>query len=490
MLSFEYPPMVSGGLGTFIKKIEKNLVEKGVKISIFMPSYNVHLKKRTKLIDKFQFKVGAKEEEFQVHLMTGETGNKNVYLFSSVKKSARFNEKRIYYWKGLKAAAFARCFLEFYKKHLSGKKIVMHANDWHSGLAAALVKSQYPKVPMLYTIHLIHPGKNTGRVMKQRLVKMYDIEEYLSPNVMKKYRIRKWIHSKKKRKKTKKLINVGYWLEPIIVTYADRVNTVSRGFLEEVLLPGFKRFKLGRKKFTFVFNGLDVDNMVFNDFDKKAKIRKELLSSHKMADGNLFLNLGRQNMSQKATDLMVRAIHSALKNHQSMRQHARFIILVAEGRKAPKKPIKLLRGLEKKYPKNVRIIAKWVKDVEPYYRGADFFLLPSRFEPFGFTQIEAMCRGVPVIGSRTSGIADVQVDIDEKKDHAYGKFKMPTGILHKNNSSTSLANCMYRMQKLITSQPTEYRKLQINGLLRARQFSVGATTKEYIRLYNELLKSA
>lgn len=490
LLSFEYPPNISGGLGTFTKKLEKKLVEKGTRVNVFLPSFGLHLKRRTKLVDCFKIKVGKREEEFQVHLMKGETGNKNIYLFSAKKKSSKFNDKRLYYWKGIKTAVFARYFFEYYQKNLVNKKVVIHANDWHSGLAGALIRSHYPRVPLLYTVHLIHPGGKSGRVMRYGLVRSYGIDNYLSPSVMEKFKIRKWIKVKKSRKRKKKLINYGYWLEPIIASYASKVNTVSRGFLDEAVLPSFRKFNLPKKRFTYVFNGLDIDEMIDLNLKEKNSVRKILLKTLKMDDGVMFLNLGRQNTSQKATDILVAAITYLMEKSPRKMKDARFIILVAEGRKSSKEVHDLLGGLQKKYKDNVRIITEWVKHIGPYYKAADYFIFPSRFEPFGFTQLEAMCKGTPVIGSRTSGIRDVQVDIYEKKDHAFGKFNKPTGVLFANNSSRSLANSISKMHDLFKNDPKEYRKLQKNSIKRSKYFTIDKTVDAYLKIYNELLGSA
>jgi glycosyltransferase involved in cell wall biosynthesis len=46
-------------------------------------------------------------------------------------------------------------------------------------------------------------------------------------------------------------------------------------------------------------------------------------------------------------------------------------------------------------------------DVTPYYRAADLFAFPSRYEAFGIVLLEAMTAGLPIVASRIGGIPDV-----------------------------------------------------------------------------------
>lgn len=45
-----------------------------------------------------------------------------------------------------------------------------------------------------------------------------------------------------------------------------------------------------------------------------------------------------------------------------------------------------------------------------YMKGAEFFVCPSRFEPFGIVVLEALASGVPVIANRVGGIVDIVED--------------------------------------------------------------------------------
>jgi mannosylfructose-phosphate synthase len=70
----------------------------------------------------------------------------------------------------------------------------------------------------------------------------------------------------------------------------------------------------------------------------------------------------------------------------------------------------------------------------PYYRQAELFVLPSKFEPFGMTALEAMACGTPVIASNLGGI---------KENFTSGK----DGILVDPSNKEELANAMVLLLK-------------------------------------------
>jgi glycosyltransferase involved in cell wall biosynthesis len=52
-------------------------------------------------------------------------------------------------------------------------------------------------------------------------------------------------------------------------------------------------------------------------------------------------------------------------------------------------------------------VREWVPDLVPIYQGASAFLMTSRYEGFGFTPLEAMASGVPVVAFSNSAVTEV-----------------------------------------------------------------------------------
>ena len=76
-----------------------------------------------------------------------------------------------------------------------------------------------------------------------------------------------------------------------------------------------------------------------------------------------------------------------------------------------------------KHENNYSIFGK--RDYQEYYGAADFCIIPSNFEPFGLVQLEAMCMGCILIGSRVGGINDTVLDIHDYPEESTGRLVPP-----------------------------------------------------------------
>jgi starch synthase len=71
----------------------------------------------------------------------------------------------------------------------------------------------------------------------------------------------------------------------------------------------------------------------------------------------------------------------------------------------------MLRALAAEQPDRVALIERFDRAMaRRIYAGADFFLMPSRFEPCGTGQMISMRYGTPPIVRRTGGLADTVID--------------------------------------------------------------------------------
>ena len=119
-------------------------------------------------------------------------------------------------------------------------------------------------------------------------------------------------------------------------------------------------------------------------------------------------------------------------------------LVIGGGSKQPKpKEKKLKKQLEtiidKKKIRNRVFFTGHIKDsyLPSYYRKAKFFVLPSKFEPFGMTAAEAMACGTPLVASKRAGITKylktgvncLTINASNKKDMAWA-FR----VLNRNES--------------------------------------------------------
>jgi starch synthase len=139
----------------------------------------------------------------------------------------------------------------------------------------------------------------------------------------------------------------------------------------------------------------------------------------------------------------------------------------------------LIDNLRKKYPTNVGIKLEF-NPVLPrlLFAGSDIFLMPSRYEPCGITQMEAMRYGtIPVVRS-TGGLADTVQDYNPEDGSGYGfvfKEYDPIALYTQIVRATET----YKNKKAWKNIQKKVMKLD---------FTWKASAKEYIELYEKAIE--
>ncbi|CAN1299565.1 Granule-bound starch synthase 1, chloroplastic/amyloplastic, partial [Linum perenne] len=205
------------------------------------------------------------------------------------------------------------------------------------------------------------------------------------------------------------------WMKAGILE-SDRVITVSPYYAEELVSGEDKGVELDNilrvKTVTGIANGMDVqewnpatDKFIDVKYDATTVMdAKPLLKEALQAECGfpvdssipVFGFIGRLE-EQKGSDILCEAIPQLIEQNIQ-------IIILGTGKKHMEKQI---QELEKLYPDKVRGVAKFnVPLAHMITAGADFMLIPSRFEPCGLIQLHAMRYGtVPCVAS-TGGLVD------------------------------------------------------------------------------------
>ncbi|MFH1552583.1 MAG: glycosyltransferase [Candidatus Omnitrophota bacterium] len=153
--------------------------------------------------------------------------------------------------------------------------------------------------------------------------------------------------------------------------------------------------------------------------------------------------------------------------------------VIGGGSKSPGPQEKKLRRnlakiIDTKQIKNRVFFARYIKDalLPAYYRRSKFFVLPSRFEPFGMTVAEAMACGTPVVISNRAGIRKY---LTNKRN-----------CLTVNPSNKKALSWAFRV---LNQNYTFRRKIAKNGLQLAReQFIWARIAEENLDFYYTLLR--
>jgi starch synthase len=118
-----------------------------------------------------------------------------------------------------------------------------------------------------------------------------------------------------------------------------------------------------------------------------------------------------------------------------------------------------------------------------FQAGADFIVVPSRFEPCGLTQLCALRYGAIPIVARVGGLADTVIDANEAAKAA----GVATGFQFHPPSVEALAHALDRALE-ISHEPATLRRLKLNGM--RSDVSWRGPAQRYAALYHALAKAS
>jgi starch synthase len=118
--------------------------------------------------------------------------------------------------------------------------------------------------------------------------------------------------------------------------------------------------------------------------------------------------------------------------------------------------------------------------------GADFFLMPSRYEPCGLNQMMSMRYGTVPVVRETGGLADTVAPWDPDRANGgagdSGEAGAPTGIVFREYTAEALVGAVERALRLYGDRRA-LREVRRNGM--ARDFSWQASARKYVQLYRQ-----
>lgn len=347
---------------------------------------------------------------------------------------------------------------------------ILQANDWHTATAIYALKKFKPDLPNLAgarTLHTLHNLPYMGFGIQQALL------EYGLPPV--------------------KTTTLPVWARhtplPLGLLYADRIVAVSPHYAEEILTPefgcGLEGFlKKHKKKILGIVNGLDTESW---DPQTDPKIKQNFTTSSLALRPNNKLSLQDQfgliqDQSIPLLTLISRmdpqkGIDIVLKGLAYCEDLPWQAIILGTGDPLVEN---LACALEEKYPDRVRSVIAFDSDLaHQLYAGADIFLMPSRYEPCGLSQMIAMRYGCVPIARATGGLVDTIRHISHRVDQG-------TGFLFKRPFPSVFAQTLNRAL-ILFHKPETWHKIQVNGM--QGDFSWEKSARKYIDLYSELLSS-
>jgi len=475
-----HPYATVGGLGMVIFSLSRALKKMGVDCRIFMPKYGS--------IDEKKYKTEVIFEGLKVP--TDETTEEKKFLICNVKthlpaepdvpvyflENMEYYEKRsnVYGYSDdpIRFALLSRGVLEFLRQS-NWVPDVINCSDWHTGSLPNYLKTVYSQDPVLSkikTVFSIHNLAHQG-VFDHRFVSQMDFDDGKSP-------IASFFSDK--------LAKQNFMRRGII--YSDLINTVSETYAQEIMTPEYGEklddlLKEVRTKVFGILNGLDyeqmnpaTDKLIPFDFSISNLRERIKNKTHLQKEFNLgcsqdapILGMVTRLDEQKGIDLLFPILETLVSEFNCQ------FVIVGGGES---KYRSFFEEISKKFPQKIGCHLMSDFNLPRHiFAGCDIFLVPSRFEPCGVSQMEAMRYGAIPVVRKTGGLADTVEDFDPKNNTG-------TGFVFEKFSSYALFGAIVR-----ASETYKYKKIWQELMKRAMKadFSWEASAQKYLNLYKKAL---
>lgn len=470
------PYIKSGGLGDVMEALPAQLARmEGNQVVLILPYYkkireNPDL--QIKPVAQFEVTLGWRQQYAGIYRLAGRDDGVQVYFVDN-----------LYYFGHRGGAPYGQGddgerYAFFAKACLDGLQVinfipdVIHCNDWQTGLVPVFLKAQYqpsfPKTRCMFTIHNIeYQGWADGAFFNDVLALPED------------YRVRLDMDG---------AVNI---MKGAIET-ADLVTTVSRSYARELMLPyyahGLSAVLSGNAgKLTGITNGIDTvrfdpqtDPALPANYDAetfvagktlcKASLQKEL--GLPVRDDVPLLVMVTRLVSHKGLDLLRHIAHNLLTQEDCQ------LVILGTGEPHFERFFQDLQGM---FPQ--KAVAKIAFDLalaSRIYAGGDIYLMPSKSEPCGLSQMNAMRYGTVPVVHATGGLRDTVPPVD---DNGAGGL----GYTFQSYNADDFFGALRRCLDLYRQHPQKFRALQ--KLDMQQDFSWDKPAKQYMELFQRMLRN-
>lgn len=469
-ISTEADPFAkSGGLGDVIGSLPRELNKQGIDARVMLPLYKSISHKyqsQMKFIADFTVMLSWRTQYCGIFEMEYEG-----VTFYFLDNEQYFDRDAYYgyYDDGERFSYYSNAALEALRK-IDFAPDILHCSEWQTAMVPVYLKTLLKTDPFydgLKTVFTIHNIEYQGKYSQDILHDLLGISE-----------------SDRGILEFNGAIN---FMKGAIVT-CDRLTTVSNSYAEEITYSFYGRgleniIKENKYKLVGILNGIDVklynpakDPLIAtkyskNTLDKKKENKAALQSNLGLPQDEelpIIAMIGRL-AEHKGIDLIIDVFD------ELMKEKIQFVLLgtgEAEYEEFFKKKASAYQG---RMSVSTKFSAELANQI---YAGADLFLMPSISEPCGLAQMISLRYGTIPIVRETGGLKDSIIPFDQEN----GKGN---GITFLSVNAQDMIGAIKRAIKLYWDKE-QWKTIMNNGM--NSDFSWKASSKEYIRLYKDMMK--
>ncbi len=364
-------------------------------------------------------------------------------------------------------AFFSRAVLEILK-YIDFKPDILHSNDWQTALVPIYYNLFYANQPgyeNIKTVFTIHNIQYQGQYGMEIMEDVFGLPRWASSIV-----------------EQDGCIN----LMKGAIESAHRVNTVSPTYAQEILDPWFSHhmdsiLKARQWKLSGILNGIGTvgydpatdpnlfANYSVDDMSGKPAIKMALQERLflPVRDDVPMLSMVTRLVSHKGLDLVQYVMERLLQEDVQM-------VVLGSGDWVYEN---FFREMQQRYPTKFCYCSGFVPELaRKIYAGSDIFLMPSKSEPCGLSQMVASRYGTLPIVRATGGLKDSIVDCGDENGF---------GFTFQSYNADDMYGAICRALGAYANKedwPTLVKRAM------EADFSWGRSANEYIRLYRSLLK--
>lgn len=468
--SAECAPFVkTGGLGDVAGSLPAALVRAGAEVIVMVPKYATikdEYKAQMEHFSDFYVSLGWRNEYCGLEKLEHDGVT---YMFIDNERYFARDYPYGFFDDGERFAFFSKAITESLQHLPAGFECdILHCNDWQTALAPVFLREFYQGLPLydrVKTVFSIHNVAFQGQFSDTVMEDILGVAHIPAASQLR-----------------CDACSINYMLGAL--RYADAITTVSPTYANEIQTPEFGEGLDGvlrERSYALqgILNGIDVagfdpatDKRIAANYtveDRsgkavcKAKLQEEL--GLEVRDDRPLMVMVTRLTRQKGMDLVMYALDRILSGGVQ-------VAVLGTGDRDYEDG---LRYFQDKYPGTMAARIEFDPALsQRMYAAADMFLMPSKFEPCGLSQIIAMRYGTLPIVRETGGLKDTVIPYNEFTGEG-------TGFSFSNFNGDEMGDAVFRAARLFWDNRDAWNQLVTQAM--SQDFSWTRSADKYLDLY-------